>query len=160
MKLFTLFTSDEAAVAQSQRDARRIARVRDRLRDRTEWGVRLRRREDEAPPQAAAPARSGREFLQRKARARERARGERSGDGARADRTYKVLRRLAAASVRKELPAQAGRVLLDAVMLVDRSRTAELRRAVAREARDLAREGVDLVLTGPWPPYHFLGALR
>lgn len=160
MKMFTLFTSEEAAVAQSRADARRVARLREKLRGRTEWGIRLRRREDAAPARPASRARSGREFLQRKAKARELSRGERSGDRARAERVFKALRKLAASSVRKELPEEAGRLLLDAVFLVDRSKAAALRRAVARDARALTRDGLDLVLTGPWPPYHFLEAGR
>jgi hypothetical protein len=160
MKLFTLFTSEEAALAQSRGDSRRVARLRDKLRGRVEWGIRMRRREE---PRAAGPAaqpRSGREFLQRKARERELARGERPGDRARADATLKSLRGLSAAAVRKELPAEAGRLLLDAVLLVDRAKTPALRRAVAQLARSHAREGVELVLTGPWPPYHFLETRR
>lgn len=160
MKLFTLFTSDEAAVAQSRNDARRVARLRDRLRGRVEWGVRLRRRDEAPPPKTAAKPRSGREFLERKARARALTSGERSGDRARAGAALKALRKLAAAAVRKELPDEAGRLLLDAVLLVDRGKTAALRRAAARQARALSREGIDLVLTGPWPPYHFLETRR
>jgi hypothetical protein len=160
MKLFTLFTSDEAAVGQSQRDARRIARLRDRLRGRTEWGVRLRRRDEPAPAAPVGRARSGAEFLKRKAVARKAARGERAGDDLRAERTFKALRRFAAQALRKNLPDEAGRVLLDGVLLVDRAKTAGLRRAAAQQARALAREGVDLVLTGPWPAYHFLEPRR
>ena len=62
--------------------------------------------------------------------------------------------------MRKELPEEAGRLLLDAVLLVDRDKTAALRRAVAQESRALGREGIDVVLTGPWPAYHFLGPKR
>jgi hypothetical protein len=161
MKLFTVFTSDEAALAQSQRDSRRIARVTARLRGRDEWGVRVRRREDEdVPAPATARPRSGREFLKRKARVRRLARGPRPGDRARAERAFKALRALAAEALRKEVPDDAGRVLLDAVLLVDRTQAVRLRRAVAAEARTLTREGMDLVLTGPWPAYHFLGARR
>ncbi|HET9314435.1 MAG TPA: GvpL/GvpF family gas vesicle protein, partial [Vicinamibacteria bacterium] len=160
MKLFTLFTSDEAAVAQSQGDARRVARLRDRLRDRVEWGIRLRRRDEAPAPRAAGRARSGREFLQRKAQARALSRGERSGDRARAAAVLKSLRTHAADAVRKELPDESGRLLLDAVLLVDRAKAAGLRRAVALQARALAREGIELVLTGPWPAYHFLDTRR
>jgi hypothetical protein len=161
MKLFTLFTTDDAAVAQSRGDLKRVTRLRERLRGRVEWGIRLRRRDEAPPPRAAArSARSGREFLERKARERERSRGERPADRTRAASVFRTLRKVAAAGTRKELPEEAGRLLLDAVLLVDRTKTGALRRAVAREARTLAREGMDLVLTGPWPPYHFLEARR
>jgi len=160
MKLFTLFTSEEAAVAQSQGDARRVARLRERLRGRAEWGIRLRRREEAPPVRPAARARSGREFLQRKARERALSQGERSGDRARVESVLKSLRPFAAATVRKELPDEAGRLLLDAVVLVDRKKAAALRRAGAQLSRALAREGIELVLTGPWPAYHFLETRR
>lgn len=160
MKLFTLFTTDDAAVAQSRKDARRIARVRERLRGRDEWGVRMRRGDEPVEAPATTRARTGREFLQRKARARRTAHGERAGERTRVERAFKALRTLAADAVRKEIPEEAGRVLLDAVLLVDRDEVARLRRAAAEQTRALKAGGVELVLTGPWPAYHFLGTRR
>jgi Gas vesicle synthesis protein GvpL/GvpF len=159
MKLFTLFTGDEAAVARSQADAARVSRLLLKLRGRSEWGVRLRRSAKAPPPRAATRAQSGREFLQQKLAARQ-AGGTRAGDRALADRVHRELKGLAGATVRKPPADEAGRLLLDAVFLATRAEAAALRRAVAARARALSAEGLDLVLTGPWPAYHFLDAAR
>jgi len=55
-----------------------------------------------------------------------------------------------------ELPAQTGPLLLDAAFLVPRTRALRFRKSAAREAKLLARQGYDLTLTGPWPPYTFV----
>jgi hypothetical protein len=160
MKLFTIFTSDEAAVARSQADAARVSRLLRKLRGKSEWGVRLRRSAKAPPPRAASRAQSGREFLQQKLLARQAQGGTRAGDRATADRVHRELKRLAGAAVRKPPADEAGRLLLDAVFLATRAEAAALRRAVATRARALSAEGLDLVLTGPWPAYHFLDAGR
>jgi hypothetical protein len=54
------------------------------------------------------------------------------------------------------LPAQGGPLLLDAAFLVPRARGSAFGKRVAREARTLARQGYDLTITGPWPPYTFV----
>ena len=92
MKLFTLFTSDEAAVAQSQRDARRIARVlRPAARTRPSGACRLRRRETKRPP----PGRGARRAADASSCSGRRGRAACSGRAvrrrARADRAYKAL---------------------------------------------------------------------
>jgi hypothetical protein len=55
-----------------------------------------------------------------------------------------------------ELPAQGGPLLLDAAFLVPRARASAFGKRVAREAGTLARQGYDLTITGPWPPYTFV----
>jgi hypothetical protein len=55
-----------------------------------------------------------------------------------------------------ELPAERGRLLLDAAFLVPAARSARFRRLVERESRALARQGHRVTLTGPWPPYSFV----
>lgn len=160
MKLFTLFTGDAAALERSRADAPRVARLLRRLRGKSEWGVRLRRSERTPAPRTATPPRSGREFLQRKLKERAVRRGASAGDRQAADRVFRELKRDTAAAVRKPLADEAGRLLLDAVFLATRAEAAALRRAVAARARAVREEGLDLVLTGPWPAYHFLGDTR
>jgi gas vesicle protein GvpL/GvpF len=46
--------------------------------------------------------------------------------------------------------------LLDAAFLVPRAKASRFRKSAAREAKLLARQGYDLTLTGPWPPYTFV----
>jgi hypothetical protein len=57
----------------------------------------------------------------------------------------------------RELPVQGGPLLLDAAFLVPRRRARSFQSLAAREARSLARLGYGLTLTGPWPPYSFVG---
>lgn len=156
MKLFTLFNGDAAALERSRADAPRVARLLKRLRGKSEWGVRLRRSGRQAAPRAAAPAKSGREFLQRKLAERAVARGSSASDRQAADRAFRELKRHAAAAVRKPLADEAGRLLLDAVFLATKAGATALRRAVKARARAARADGLELVLTGPWPAYHFL----
>ena len=55
-----------------------------------------------------------------------------------------------------ELPAQGGRLLLDAAFLVPRKHARSFHALAVRESRALARHGYGLTLTGPWPPYSFV----
>jgi hypothetical protein len=64
----------------------------------------------------------------------------------------RVARRRAAS----ELPAPSGPLLLDAAFLVPRSRAKRFQAIAAREARSMSRDGYELMLTGPWPPYTFV----
>ena len=109
---------------------------------------------------ADAPAKSGREFLQRKPQERAVRSGASAGDRQAADRVFRELKRGTAAAVRKPLADDAGRLLLDAVFLATARRRRALRRAVAARARAVRADGLELVLTGPWPAYHFLGDTR
>jgi hypothetical protein len=161
MKLFTLFTGDAAALARSRDDAARVARLLTRLRGKAEWGVRLRRTGQAPAPRAAAGAvKSGREFLQRKLQERVVRRETTAGDRRAADRVFRELKRHAATAVRKPLADDSKRLLLDAVFLATRTGAAALRRTVAARARAVRADGLELVLTGPWPAYHFLDGPR
>ena len=164
MKLFTLFTSDERAVAHVARTRRKLDRLFDRVADREEWGVRLLLDERRALAPKAAPvaAASGTEFLAKKKEAKD-ARQRFVADAlADADRVFASLERMADDS-RRRTPAVEGpqsRMVLDAAFLVPRKDARRFRAAVTAAARPLAARGLDLVLSGPWPPYHFVGDER
>jgi hypothetical protein len=101
---------------------------------------------------------SGREFLQRKLDERVVRRETTAGDRRAADRVFRDLKRHAAVAVRK--PLAEGRLLLDAVFLTTKTGAAALRRDVRTRARAARADGLELVLTGPWPAYHFLDGAR
>src|SRR5262249_53998778 len=162
MKLFTIFTSDDRAVDHMRRDGRRIDSVLRRVANHHEWGVRIviHRAPRPAPRRPTRSTRGiGASYLSAKRVERDRA--ARVAEGAR-DRAADVYDRIAAhasAARRKtpqELPVQTGPLLLDAALLVPVSRPARFRKAVASQARALARDGYRLTLTGPWPPYSFV----
>ena len=159
MKLFTLFTSDERAVAHVGRTRRKLDRLFARVADREEWGVRLLLDEARALV-AAAPvaAVSGTDFLAKKKAAkdaRQRLVGEAIDE---AERVFKALTRLADDS-RRRTPAVEGptsRMVLDAAFLVARGDVRRFRGAAGEAARAARTHGLTLSLTGPWPPYHFV----
>lgn len=165
MKLFTLFAGDDRALAHVGRTRRKIDRLLARVADRDEWGVRLSLDEARARRGIAAgagrragPAATGTAFLLRKKgeqdavrRLVERAREE-------AERVFEDLARRAD-DARRHTPPQAPgavRVLLDAAFLVPARQAARFRGAVRLLGARLARDGFQLTLTGPWPPYNFV----
>jgi len=80
-----------------------------------------------------------------------RALASRRDAGRLADRLHPAFSELAAESV-CELTPEDG-VVFAGAYLVDRRDTSEVERRADRLGRD--REDVELVCTGPWPPYHF-----
>ena len=162
MKLFTLFTSEAAAVAHS-RGGRPAGHA----------SARAAARPGRVGHTAAAAGRRGaRQASRREGAERPRVpRAQGASAGARARRT---LRRPGPRGPGPEDAAKAGR-RARAQGAAGRGRPPAARRGAAggpledrapparpsrRQARALAREGMDLVLTGPWPAYHFLGARR
>jgi hypothetical protein len=171
MKLFTIFTSDERALAYVRGEAPRIRAAARRVANQHEWGVRVildRARAARARtsttttaggPASAGTAPSGIAYLTRKKAQRdantELAKHARDTVAALHDR----LAARSSAAKRKaagDLPMERGPLLLDAAFLVPRSRAKAFQSLVAREAKSLSRHGYGLTLTGPWPPYSFV----
>jgi hypothetical protein len=167
MKLFTLFTSDERALAHVRGERARIAAAARRVANHQEWGVRVifdrtRAAGSAAPAKAAqrtgnGSAASGVAYLTRK-KAQRDAVHERAEHARETVATLSSRATIARRKAPGELPVQGGPLLLDAAFLVPRGRARAFQSLAAREARTLARHGYGLTLTGPWPPYSFVGA--
>lgn len=171
MKLFTVFTSDDRALADVRGARRRIAAAARRVAHHHEWGVRVmfdpsrataaRLRRSAPSVRAASDGNaSGVAYLTRKKAQRDA--GIERTEHARATVAALYDRLAARATVAKrkaprDLPVPGGPLLLDAAFLVPRTRSDAFRSLSAREARALARHGYGLTLTGPWPPYSFVG---
>jgi hypothetical protein len=169
MKLFTLFASDERAVANARELAPRIERAARRVDGCVEWGVRVhvdeRRARAAARDRAAAtlPRRAeGKSFLLMK-------KAEQSGvhqaiRTARrdADRAFVEIGESAREAVKRPPVTRevAARILLDAVFLVPSGQERTFQSAVKRARTSLSKSGCEVTLTGPWPPYHFVDAGR
>lgn len=166
MKLFTLFSSDERAVAFIQEDRERLGRVLDRVDGQVEWGVRVRLDDARARDVLAAEAQAGAggksagtAFLLRKKLEQDASRELAGRLREEMDTVFAELAVGASEAVRREpaaSPESGGRLLLDAAFLVPRERSEDFEAIVERCARRLAPRACDVTLTGPWPPYNFL----
>jgi hypothetical protein len=168
MKLFTLFLGVARAVADVRAREAELGALLDRLEGRREWGVRVlvdptpaaeaARERAEAGEAADQPA--GTAFLLRKKRVLDATRTLRTELLGRAHEALEALSALAA-EVRSRPPLrEEGRLLLDASFLVEDDATQAFH-AQADERRDaLAREGLALKLSGPWPAYNFVEPAR
>jgi hypothetical protein len=168
MKLFTLFRSDERAVAHLRQQRDEIGKILDRIAGRVEWGVRILFREDEARRKAVAAigdgqrsssGSSGTSFLLRKKAEKESARDLAAGARAEVDRAWEELAGRATEARRRAPDAGevGARLLLDAAFLVPSEEGEAFEAEVQRVARRLAERDCEVTLTGPWPAYNFLG---
>jgi hypothetical protein len=164
MKLFTLFTSDRRAVEHVERARRQLTRVLRRVAGCREWGIRISVDDTRARALARARARrlaptagAGTRFLLAR-RGESAARRTAAADVA--GEVGRLFRRLAAeARAARRRPGRDGApgILLEAAFLVPVRRTARFRARVREATRPLAARGGAVALTGPWPPYHFVG---
>jgi hypothetical protein len=172
MQLFTIFTSDERALAYVTHNRRRIERVLARVERQHEWGVRLTFQPGAIPgdlPQRASTraqsrsAETGAGYLARKRDQRSINEAQLAQARTQGNRAYRAMVRAATAARRRsatEQSAAGSKLLVDAAFLVPVRRTAAFRAALRREARDLGAAGIALAVTGPWPPYNFVDSPR
>ena len=164
MQLFTLFTSNERAIAHVERDRRKIERILARIDRQHEWGLRLTWDEKGAREKVDKGARarrsaSGADYLTRKRDLLNVNRVQLTAAKAEANRIYRALSREATDARRHtslERAAPGSRLLLDAAFLVPVKRATAFRAALRKQARALGPSGVVVSLTGPWPPYNFI----
>lgn len=155
-RLFTIFSTEDKALA-TFRDARAaLAGVFDRVRGRQEWVLRIGKPDPariEAPAPEASRA-SGKSFLQAKSGARRESAARSERVRADAAAAYESLAALAQAASSRPVDPN-GTLLLDAAFLAEPARVEEMRRTLTRAADRLLKDGCSVSLTGPWPPYSF-----
>jgi hypothetical protein len=162
-RLFTLFRSDERALADLRKRARVVTRQLDRLDGRVEWGVRLTLDERAALRKAGAAGgttkvSSGAAFLERKKQVRDAQRMVQIDARKQADALFESLA-AAASDARRRPPITeevADRLLLDAAYLVPSERQKRFRAAAEKHERRLVAAGYTLTLSGPFAPYNFV----
>lgn len=163
MKLFTLFSGDDRALEHIRSERGRLEQVLHRIAGCQEWGVLVRFDEARAKEAAAEEARrdgggksSGTAFLLRKKMEKEASRtllGRLRGE---MDEVFSDLAGQAAESRRKE-PVANSPLLLDGAFLVRSGQMPEFEETVDRWAKRLSEQACEVTLTGPWPPYNFIG---
>jgi hypothetical protein len=166
LKLFTLFNSDERAVAHIARLRPALARAVERVAGRQEWGIRVhleeahaRRAQRARAARATAGVTSGTRFLLLKKHEQQALREALARGRADVDATYEALAQTAD-DARRRPPDPVdggGRLVLDAAFLLPPRRLKSFKRAARARAARLAEHGYTLTLSGPWPPYNFVG---
>jgi hypothetical protein len=167
MPLFTLFTADDRALAYVARHRRRIERVLSRVERQLEWGVRLTfQGMADARPRSGMSRRTetGTGYLARKRDLRDMSRAQLARARVSGNRAYRAIRQEATDARRRtdmeQSPVPGARLLVDAAFLVPIKRTTAFRATLRREARALGASGIAVAVTGPWPPYNFIGSAR
>jgi Gas vesicle synthesis protein GvpL/GvpF len=136
--------ADEAAVAQALAERRdELLEALDRVRGAVELSLRVL---GDAPEPDEDPPRSGTDYLRAKAR---RATAEIETAGG----VHRPLARLARASTQRA--GRGAREMLRAAYLVDRRAVPQFVESVG--AMQDANPHLQLLCTGPWPPYSFTG---
>jgi hypothetical protein len=162
LRLFTIFASETRALVHVREALPTLAALFERLDGRVEYGIRAARSRQAPtglPPGTVrrltqAPL-SGRDFLERK-RALLRDRRPEAID-ARWPALVVEHVRVHADDVRtRPLPADGGRVWLDVAALVPVARAQAFVRDMRALDREVRREGHEIILTGPWPPFTFI----
>jgi hypothetical protein len=142
-----------------------LAKVFRRIGGCAEWSVRLSCSPSPAVEaeakrgrtRARATRESGTSFLHRKKTGRDQARSAGIAARGAVELVFRRLDAIAKDSVRKQSDMPGSNLVLDAAFLVPHRRQGTFEREVARLASATARAGCDLVLSGPWPAYHFVG---
>lgn len=164
MKLFTLFAGDDRALEHVRSQRSQLDRILDRIAGCQEWGVLVRFDESKAKEVAAEEARSasgtqsaGTAFLLRKKMEQEASRTMLAKLRGEMDEVFSDLEAKAAEARRRD-PVAPSPLLLDGAFLVRSAELAGFEKTVDRWAKSLSERACEVTLTGPWPPYNFIGA--
>jgi hypothetical protein len=161
MKLFTMFSNVARALAGMRGQRAELKRVFARLEGCEEWGVRVLRSERQKPATATARPSTGTAFLAGRKQARDEARTAMLAAATAAEAVYASLAEIAAEHRRRTIEAPGVVApLLDAAFLVPTRRRARFQSAAQKVARQVSETGAQMTLTGPWPPYNFVGSLE
>lgn len=159
MKMFTMFSTRERALADMRARRPAIEPIVKRIAGSDEWGVRVMRSIAAPPKGATAPAvASGAAFLAAKKQVRDDRREAALAAVEAAEAAYAALAAVARDATRRDDAPKgaAAPPLLDAAFLVPAEHRARFK-AVARKAAARCEEtGASMSLTGPWPAYNFV----
>jgi len=156
---FGTVVPDEAAARRLLEEHAGSARTQlRRIGDNHEWGVKLVRRLAEPVPAGPRPVDregvSGTEYLARRRQAlHQREDDERSATGA-VELLEETLRPCVSESLRRG-GSPGSSLLLDLAFLVPPGREAEFLAAAAELREKLDPDGLEVEVSGPWPPYSF-----
>lgn len=165
LKLFTIFADDQRAREQVG-SGQALSGVFRRIAGCSEWSVRLSCATGAGtdwpavsrPTAANRRAESGASFLRRKKAQRDEVHQAALAGRAAVEQVFGRLERLARHAVRKRSDLPGSHLVLDAAFLVPRAKERAFDREISRLSANLSKAGCELILSGPWPPYHFVGS--
>jgi gas vesicle protein GvpL/GvpF len=162
-RLCTIYASPQRLDAMLEREALTLTAALDRLQGMQEWGVKAFLRAPTAVSAAddpPAPA-TGTEYLSRKRERRDADdAGREASEGIVAGIHARLAERATAAALSRpqdrRLSGRDAEMVLNAAYLVPADEAEAFGRVVETLARRHETDGVELELTGPWPPHHFV----
>jgi hypothetical protein len=171
LRAFTLFGSDDALRARLRDEAERYTKVLDRLDGKQEWTLRielapepwseaLTRRVDSlrALTEEIAAASAGKAFLLRKKLDEAKKQASREAEQSLvAEIEQAVMTKLACDTVAESRQQRDG-AFPQLNVLLNRDEEARLQELVDELTARYEKDGVNLAITGPWPPYTFAHA--
>ena len=161
MSLFTMFSNVDRAVAGMRARSTELKQVFRRLEGCEEWGVRVLRRQPAQKKAAVLQPSTGTAFLAARKQARDDARAATTAAATAAEAAYASLAELSAEHRRRTAEAPgAVAPLLDAAFLVPTRQRARFQSAAKKVAKNVSDTGAQMTVTGPWPPYNFVGSLQ
>jgi hypothetical protein len=162
-RLCTVYSSPERLVAMLEREGPALTSALRRLERTEEWGVKafLRAPAHAAAEEDPAVAASGRDYLSRKREQRDAVDADREATEAVVTGIHTRLAERAGAAVLsrpqdRRLSGRDAEMVLNAAYLVPSEGVGAFRSFVEQLARSHEPDGLELELTGPWPPYHFV----
>jgi hypothetical protein len=162
-RLCTIYSSPERLGAMLDREGRELAATLRRLAGTEEWGVKafLGAPAGVAAGEPPPDSESGTDYLSRKKERRDAAEAGRDATDAAVAGIHARLAESAAAAVLsrphdRRLSGRPAEMVLNASYLVPREGVDAFRAVVEQLGRRHEADGVELELTGPWPPYHFV----
>jgi hypothetical protein len=163
LQLPGIYPNDAALIVALESSRAHLGNAWQLLAGRVEWSLQIFPTSAPAAPEKPAP-RSGREYLERRRSQQDARESERGRREAAVTQTHEALARGANASVvRAPLDAAVtGRdepMLLNSAYLVERGEEQRFL-GLAEELHNhlVATAGMRIEVTGPWPPYSFVGA--
>jgi hypothetical protein len=158
-RLCTIYASPERLDAMLDRENASLIATLKRLDGMHEWGVKAFLR---APAVATAePAATGKEYLSRKRELREADEAGRDESETLVAGIHARLTEVAAAAVLsrphdRQLSGREAEMVLNGAYLVPRDGADGFQAIVEALGRRHEPDGIELELTGPWPPHHFV----
>jgi hypothetical protein len=170
MKLFTMFSSIDKAIADIRARQTTLDRAIRHIAGCEEWGIRVTRSlTTQAMPKTAARRVNSREsgkdgtaFLVARKNARDAAKAVRVKAMTAADDAFERLQRFARDARRRERRSEPGSnpPLLDAAFLVTAASRPRFKAEARRQAAACESAGAEMTLTGPWPAYNFVDGVE